>query len=255
MAGTSLLTTLEHAGFDGISAEIYLILVQNGEMSVPNILEYTNLSRASVYEALSELLVHDFVEYRKEGRNAYYTPAHPNRLFGLIEEKKRNFALLEEEMKQTIQTLTGTYNLVISKPGLRFFEGRDGFKEALDDTLTSQEPIYTFVNLDDVEKYVDDINKTYVSQRRAKGVEKRLLLLDTPGNREYIKKQGGSLSDTRFLPKEVVPFKTGMQIYDGKISYFTLRKDNLIAVIIEDKDIYQMNRNLFEYLWSISHVQ
>jgi sugar-specific transcriptional regulator TrmB len=242
---------LIEAGLEPTETEIYLILAKNGELTVPGILEHTTLSRASVYDALSELLVKEYVEYRKEGRNAYYKPVHPSKLYSLIEQKKRDVALLEGELGETVRSLTGSYNLANNKPGVRFFDDKEGFEEALNDSLSATETIYTFVNLDDVKKYADDVNKAYVAKRQKKGIQKKILLLDTPGDRDYIKAQGEEATDARFLPKELVPFRTGMQIYNNKISYFTLREKNIVAIIIEDPDIYQMHRNIFEFLWNL----
>jgi hypothetical protein len=102
-------------------------------------------------------------------------------------------------------------------------------------------------------KYADKINKKYVEERRNKGIGKKILILDTAENREYIRQQGNNLTDYRILP-ESIKFNVGMQIYDGKVSYFTLREDNKVAILIEDKNIYEMQRNLFEFLWQISTV-
>ncbi len=241
--------TLIEVGLHPSAAEIYLILVENGEMTVPAMLKKTKLSRAMVYEVLPELLANGHIEYRKEGREAYYRPAHPGKLLDLLEQKKRDVALLENEMKQTINTLSGTFNLAFHKPGVRFFEGREGFREALSMTLEATETIYTYADLDAVEKYVKDINDEYVVERRKRNINKKLLVLNTPKAQAFMQAQGGELSDTRFLPAEITEFHTGMQIYNNTVAYFTLRAENISAMIIHDPDIYRLHRNLFESEW------
>ena len=245
---SSIQETLQQAGFEPSVADIYVALIENGELSVPSIKEQVQLSRAAIYEGLNQLMAEDFVEYRKEGRNAFYKAAHPNKLFGLIEQKKREIALFEGEMKETIETLTGAYNVADHRPGVRFFDGKEGFGEALSDTLSAEE-IYTYIDLESVKKHAQEINKPYVEARRKKGINKKLLILDTPENRAFMEQQGSELSDFRFLPKNMKPFKTGMQIYKNRISYFTLREKNSIVVIIDDPDIYTMHKHMFEYLW------
>src|SRR3990167_3866587 len=111
--------TLIAAGMEPVVAEIYLVLIQNGELTVPQILEKTTLSRASVYDALTLLVAQDYVGYRKQGMHAFYKPGHPNKLFELIEQKKRDVALLEGEVKETVSSLIGTYNLTQHRPGVR----------------------------------------------------------------------------------------------------------------------------------------
>jgi sugar-specific transcriptional regulator TrmB len=249
---STITETLQNAGFEPSTAEIYVILLQNGELDVPKISEKTAFSRASIYDSLNQLLAAGYIEYRKEGRNAYYKPAHPNKLFGLVEQKKRESELLRQELNSTIQSLTGMYNLSLNKPGIRFFEGAEGFREALFDTLTSTETIYTIVDLEAVLKYVEEINQEYVAKRREKGINKRILVTNTPGNRAYLAKQGKNLTDAKLLPAEIPSFENGMQIYSGKVSHFTLREDNIVAIIIEDKDVYYMQKKIFEYLWAVS---
>lgn len=247
---SAITDSLVKAGFEPSVAEIYTVLVESGELSVGQIVEKSKLSRAGAYDALNLLLAQGYLEYRKEGRNAFYKAVHPDKLYGLVEEKKREAALLEDEMKNAIKSLTGAFNLTQNKPGVRFFDGRDGFKEALYDSLTSKEPIYAYVDLEAVKKYVDDINKPYAAERIKRGVMKKLLVLDTPATREYLQAQGTGSTEYKFLPKTLCQFFTGVEIYDGKVSYFTLREDKIFAVIIQDKDIYQFHRAMFEMLWS-----
>jgi sugar-specific transcriptional regulator TrmB len=246
----ALQETLTAAGLQPLAAQIYLILIENGELTPKAIATHTSLSRASIYEGITELLTKDYIEYRKEGRNAYYKPAHPQILESLVEQKKREAALLEGEMKETIRALTGSYNLTMKKPGIRMFEGMDGFAEALDDTLTAKDTIYTFVDVDSVETFAHDVNAAYVKKRQALGKEKKILMFNTPSSRAYMENIGSAATTTRLLPEGMLPFHTGMQIYDNKISYFTLRKDNIISMIIEDQDIAQFHRSMFEHYWN-----
>jgi len=245
---SSLTETLAQAGLESISAEIYLILVQNGEMAVPQVLEKTDLSRASVYEALSELLALGYVEYRKDGRNAFYKPVHPNKLFGLIEEKKRELSLFEREMKNTIKSLIGEYNLANNKPGVRFFEGEEGIREVIFDSLNAKNEILTYLDVDATQNYISNINKEYVKQRIEKNIYKRQIAPDTPFTRERYKKYS-PLLEVRLMPKDMKPFNTSVQIYNNTISFSTLNEKKMIGVIIEDKQIVDLHRSIFEYVW------
>ncbi|MFH1291604.1 MAG: helix-turn-helix domain-containing protein [bacterium] len=246
----SIQETLMEYGFDPSEAEIYVILQQNGELDVPTILGKTNLSRASVYDSLNFLISKEFVEYRKQGRRAFYRPSHPTKLFGLIEQKKRESSIIGQEMEQTIRDLTGMYNITQNKPGVRFFEGKEGLIEALYDTLNETGPIYAYIDSDAVDEFTADINKDYIKKRIKKGISKKILALDTPETRKVFKEEINDLTEFKFLPKEIRPFGTAMQIYGNKISYFTLRENDVIALIIDDPHICQMHKNIFAYFWN-----
>lgn len=246
------LDTLTKAGMSEKNAELYLILAELGETTVPEILKHTGLSRATVYEVLPELLAGDLIEYRKDGRVAYYRAAHPNKLLELLDQKKRQLALLEDEMQQTVRQVTGSFQLANNKPGVRFFEGRDGFMEALEDTLTTKGEILTFLDLAAVEHHVKDMNDAYVKKRRERGVHKRILLVNDAENKKIFQRYGKEHTDIRLLPATLQSFHIGMQIYDNKISYFTLREDAIVAIIIEDPQVAEIHRNMFHYLWEVS---
>jgi len=251
---SSIQETLISAGLEPSTAQIYVILAENGELPVSEIIQKSQLSRAGAYDALNILMAQEFIEYRKEGRNVFYKAKHPDKLFGLIEEKKRETALFEQEMNESIRSLVGSFNLANNKPGVRFFEGEEGIKEALFDSLHSTEPILTFMDMHSMEAVIGKINEEYVQERTKKNISKKIIITTSPEAEIYLEKnKNNSLTQIAILPKDVLPFKTGFQIYNNKIVYFTHRQENLLAIMIQDPDIYQMNKSIFEYIWKLNY--
>ena len=69
-----------------------------------------------------------------------------------------------------------------------------------------------------------------------------------PKIQELKKRDKKELREIRFLPKGF-KINTHTQIYGNKIAILTLRKEQLIGVIIENKDIVETQKSLFEFLW------
>ncbi len=256
----SISNTLTTAGFEPIVAEIYLILVNNGELTVPQILEHTELSRASVYEALPELLAGEYIEYRKEGRQAFYKPAHPNQLASLVEQKKRDVALLEGEMGETIRSLVGAYNLSSSKPGVRFFEGREGVYEALDslanDFTQDDEKIFSFVKVKSSEQVVElnDAVAHFLQKRIEANVHTSVLAIESPEAILLKEQDEKSMRETRLVPSSnsFVDFPGGeILIYKNDICIVTAEGDTYLALIISSPGVSQMFKTLFLSEWSL----
>ncbi len=239
-------------GLEPSAIETYQALISLGRSQAGTLMEKTGLSRQGIYDALVILMAKELVEYEKQGRNAWYTPVHPSKLYGLIEEQKQVSAVKYQEAEEGIRLLTASFNLTSHKPGVRYFEGIEGAREAIRDSLSATETIYTILNLESLGPELGAVNKSYVEERRKLGISKRLLILDTEQNRASIEAQGPVLTEYRFLPKHIIPFGTAMEIYNNKISYITLRKENLISIILEDPDIYTMHRSMFELLWETS---
>jgi len=237
-------------GFGKSTAKIYELLVKNGESSVSDLIDKSELSRGGIYDALSSLQEKNLVKHRKKGRKALYKAENPDKLHYLKEEKENEVNRMNAQLESIIHQLKGEYSLTESKPGARFFEGKKGFKEALWDTLEAEE-IYTIADVESVQKYVPEINEEYVKTRRKKSIDKKILITNTEASRNYMKKQGEELTDTRLLPENMDPFRTGVEIYDNKVSFFTLREENITATIIEDPDIHKMQKSMFEFLWNL----
>lgn len=243
---------LTNYNFTDAQIEIYRILIEHGESTVSEVLANTSLSRTSVHDALNDLLVRELVEYRKEGRNAYYKAVHPNKLYALLEEKKQTTARLNAEMEEVIRSMVGSYNLGESKPGVRFFEGVEGVKNIFDELLTTTEEMYTFADIEALDQTIADINQQYVQQRIAKQQSKKILILDTPEARQSKTLKNTELTEIRMLPKEMNRFHTGMNIFNNKLVYLTLTQEHMVGLIVEDPHIYSLHRGLFELLWGIS---
>lgn len=245
-----LLDTLTKAGLDPITASVYLALIELGETQVGSVQEKTALSRASVYEALSGLLAEGYVEYRKQGRVAYYKPVHPQKLEELVGQKKREVALLEGEMGETIRSLTGTFNLAFNKPGVKLYEGKEGLQEILYHSLTAKDKIFTFVNSDTVDTYLKQVDSEYVKERIKKGIKKDIIMADTPAAREYIKSMNHDLTEVKLLSSNEYPFHAAVEIYNNTLSYLTVNNDQIVAVLIDHPEIATFHKSMFRYFWN-----
>ena len=248
---TTALTTL---GLGENEAVLYEILLKTPEATIPELTKKSPFSRTMLYYILEQLEAWELLYTKKKGSKTVYIAEHPNNLQEVIRQEERELRNQKKMLKDVIPDLNSMFRMGHNKTGVRFFEGKEGFREALLDSLTAKE-IYAFVDPESLEKHVHQINSEFVKKRRKKNINKKLLILETEANKKFMERQGTELTDVRFLPAEINPFKTGMQIYDNKISYFTIREKSVIAVIIEDKDIFEMHHNLFEYLWSVSDIK
>ncbi|MFB6182382.1 MAG: TrmB family transcriptional regulator [Candidatus Magasanikbacteria bacterium] len=239
---------LEYYGLDNVQIKVYKKLVKVGESRVPDLVDALELSRASIYDALKELQNKNLIVDRKEGRKTYYKSEHPDKLHELVEDKKREMKTKSNRMKEVIDKLKGDYMKQSNRPGVRVFEGKEGFKEAMYDNLEAEE-IYSIVDVVSTTDFINEINKEYVEERKRRGIKKKMLIRRSKEDIEQIKKQGSDLSEVRILPESFPAFDSSVQIYNNKVGYFTLREEQILAVIINDPAISQMNKNIFEHLW------
>ncbi|MEK7623198.1 MAG: helix-turn-helix domain-containing protein [Patescibacteria group bacterium] len=248
----TVLDTLTEGGLSPSAAEIYLALVELGELTVPKILEKVKLSRAMIYEVLPELLAGGYVEYRKDGKIAYYKPVHPGKLLDLVNQKKRDVALLEDEMKTTIQSLSGKFNLAFNRPGVKFFEGVEGLKEIYKDTLREQKPIYAILSPAVIEPSLKDwLDKTYVKERVVKGIEAQVIASSSAATDAYHEHDKESLRETVVVPNSKFPIDVEIDLYgENQIAFISFGKAELIGVTMESPAIYTSMKTFFQLAWA-----
>lgn len=243
--------TLVNAGFEPSVAKIYTILVENNELAVNEIVKRSELSRAGAYDALNILLVQGYVEYRKEGRNAYYKALHPNKLYAMVEQKKRNEVLFEQEMGETIKTLIGSFNLSNNKPGVRFFEGEEGLKEIYLDTLKEPETIYALLSPAAVKDSLKDwLNGVYVKQRVDKKIEAKVIAPASNETDLYHQEDKTNFRETVVVSPTNYPVEIEIDIYGKqKVAFISFNEKEMVGFIIDSPAIYKTMKTLFNLSW------
>ncbi len=241
---------LINAGLSEIQAKTLDFLIRSGESKAADIAKNTALARGVAYKALDELILLGLIEKQEKGSKvARFRAEHPSKIEEFFEEKERQSHKQKREFIQSLPDIISSYNLASNKPGVKFLEGEDGIRIALFDTLKSTTEIYTFADIKATNENLKEINDEYARKRERLGIKKKIIVSDSEENRKFFEGFDNEITQVKFIKKEYYPFKTGMQIYNNKVSYQTLEKENNIAVIIEDRNIYQMHKLFFEYMW------
>lgn len=241
---------INRLGLTEVQAEIFNSLLSDGPDKASSLAKRVKRPRGVAYKGLDELANLGLIEKsEKKPGAAIYSALHPANLDILLNRREEKLNRDRQHFQEGLPQLISAYNMRSDRPGLRFYEGEEGIQKALEDTLTSKETIYTFADLEAVEKNIRAINAAYAKKRMKLGIEKRIIIADTPFNREFISNLGHQSTDFRFLPPEFYNFNSGIQIYDNKVSYQVIEAEKKMAIIIDNPNIYRANRLLFEYIW------
>lgn len=241
---------LEKTGLSKEQAAVYEVLVKQGPLPAGKLSSFAGLKRGLTYKVLGELEGLGLVEKKDEPKKVLrFEATHPLRMRDLVEKNERNAKDAREVLETVLPKLVSDFNLVSGKPGVQFYEGKEGVKEVLADSLTSKTEIYSYADIEAIVKYIKDTNEWYVAKRERLEIKKKGILLDTPFSRQYLTDYHKVVTDTKFIKYDAPPFQSVMQIYDNKISYITLAPEHMIGVIITDQHIYEMHKYLFEYAW------
>lgn len=246
----------------GLSKEqaiVYEVLLKLGESPASTIAKAipsgTTLSRPLVYKVLEELIGLDLASKSDEaGKVATFTPKHPVAITKVIDKEKERIERTKKQFLTTSGKLSSLFNLSVGKPGVQFYEGKDGVWEVLMDSMGATEEILTYADLEAIAKYIPDLNAEYSALREDKVVKKRGLVIDSPEARKFLTSYDGKVTKIKLIRTDLVHphFQTIMQIYDNKVSYLTLTDEYLVGIIITDQFIANTHKYLFESMWKLS---
>jgi sugar-specific transcriptional regulator TrmB len=244
---------LEALGLSDQQATLYAILIKSGPIKARDLVPRTPYNRGVVYKILDELENLGIVTRDdKPNQVSLFQAAHPSALKTLLQQKEQEIRSQERILNGILPSLLSSYNLSIGRPGVTFYEGEQGFIDILNDSLTSSEEIFTYVDSETLSEHsILHKEKKYVESRIKKRIPKRILVTDTPFARKNALIKQNEFTEFRFLPKSVTLFAAAMEIYDGKVSYLTYHEDIITGLLIEHPAIYTMHRQLFAAQWKM----
>ena len=119
--------TLEQIGLSPNQAAIYEILIKNGPLSAGKIAQKSPLKRGLVYKILEELAAMNIVEKLEEPKKvAVFRANHPLKLKDLAENKEQKARDSIKILESLLPSLTSDFNLISGRPGVKFYEGKEG---------------------------------------------------------------------------------------------------------------------------------
>lgn len=246
-----MLSQLKNLGLSDKEAKVYLASLELGPSTIQIIAKKAGIKRATAYSNIESLIKRGLVSSFVQGKKNYFTSESPERLLSLLRveekelrEKKREFKTVLDDLK-SLEKLTKK-----DTPVVRFFEGVEGIEAIRQDILkTKIKSLNQIVNLD--KAY--EMFPPGPSDHRKKMREK---LKKIPERMIYTSKKGAILAPrqnsiklrTKFIESDKFDFFSEILIYNNKVAIIC-QKNQLIGTILENSEITQSIRAIFEFLW------
>lgn len=237
---------LKQAGLTADQAAIYEVLLQNGPSSAGDLTPKTAYKRGMVYKILGELEDLGIVDKEEEGKIAVFHPVHPLRLKGFTEKQERKVKEAQVALERIMPRLTSEFNLALGKPGVRFFEGREGVIQVFEEIIKEKEHIDSIEGKGEIEKFFPEYHASFVRRRIKKGVKNRVIC---PSTNPLNKTSQKELRETRRISAKKYPLSMDITIIKGKVTLSTFNEGSAIGIVIDHPEIAKNFRILFQYIW------
>lgn len=234
---------LKNVGLSENEAKVYLAALELGETSVYRLAKKSGVKRTTTYLAVENLKEKGLMSSYESNGVAVCYAENPKKLVESIEHRKR-------DIERILPELLAFTNLIDKKPKIRYFEGKEAYKEVFSDVLKhpDMEMLGTFnERFWDWEGY---FTSYFMPKRQDKKIWGRVLFKDNPKLQEIAASGKVIFTEIRLVPSEKFNVEIEMVIY-GKNKVGFVSYDEEMAIIIESRKIHDTQKSFFEVMWDV----
>ena len=238
-----LTNTLQTIGLTDKEADIYQATMSLGPSSVQKIAQTAEVKRTTAYSVLESLKQKGLMKTNIQGWKTLYEAENPEKLESIVDQ-------MRHEIKKTLPDFASIYNLHSGGAFIRCYEGIEGVKQVYEDLLRDIKPHEDYLIVGEMNQWFRQDPEFFHNfmERRAKlDINIRVLMQDSESAREQKKIERNFNWHIKIMPPGF-SLTTNMVIIPGRVVINQL-KPPLLAMVIENDSIVQMNRELFEILW------
>jgi sugar-specific transcriptional regulator TrmB len=228
-------------GLTDHEAKVYLANLRLGSARVEEIAKRAGVLRTTCYDILKSLVEKGFAGYVIKSGVKYYSAADPKKLLSILDEKRKR-------VQEVLPALEAMKESVLAKPKIELFEGKEGIKSAYERMMAAKAEVMGYGNAERSWGFLVYYLPAYVRRRVKAGIKSRLILEKSARSEEIRNRDTKEKRQTRFLPA-MKGMEAVVYIFGDKIAMMTFVQREPIAVIIENKEIADSQRIIFEALW------
>lgn len=241
---------LQLFGCNQREASIYLQALILGPTTIQELSKSLNHNRITVHSAAEQLIIKGFCYETRKGKRRLLVAEDPTVLHRLLQKQENELKILKENVEHFSSLLSSLQTLSIGVPVVKFYEGKEGFRNMLEETLSSQNEVLvcTYVDL-----FAHSISAAYLEdyfrRRAAKDIYTRLIYPPSKFGQAVVRKSAVYKIQIRIL-QGAPEWKAGVFSWNDSLGIQSLTEGRLTCTIIQNKDIAHFWREIvYPMLW------
>ena len=243
--------TLEKLWLNEKEIKIYLTSLSFGQSPASVLWEKHKIARSTANYTCQSLVDKWLMNVIQKWNMFLFSPENPEKLLSMI---NREYEHVEKKFQATrliMDDLQSMINPERKLPKVKYFTWVDGLKEMFQDVLELWEDVRGFIDLswDINQEILDYIKYDYIPKRYKKWMNAFSIFNDLDLSDGWKKNSQSKNREYKILGNEQYPLENCVQIYAGKVAFYSLKNDDLTGVIIENPYIFQTQLTLFQFIW------
>lgn len=232
-------------------ANLYIYSLGIGVETIQKLAKGLGRNRTTVYSEVEQLLKKGLLYETRKDKKRYIGAENPNVFYSLLQQRENELALLKGNISYAVDLLSAIKPSDGSVPIVKLYEGVDGFKKMLEETLSAKDEVLVFTYVKLFSELLDPkYLEKYFERRSTKGIHTRLIFPPCDFANKVNEKSSEYKIQVRLMP-EGVEWKAGIFSWNDNIAIQSFTEGKLTCTVIENKDIAHFYRKvIFELAWS-----
>jgi sugar-specific transcriptional regulator TrmB len=252
VATMDILQNLKTLGLDEHEAAVYLKLLGKDTYSLSELSRELNIPRTTVYRICKSLSEKKFLEWVFYHRGKKVKAVKIDNLEYIVNEKKEELTSIEAAL-QNIKLATTQISKTLPKTQLRYYEGKEGMKQLIWNTLSAQEEILGYSIYGRKEIVGEAFIEKYVINFQKKHLQDKVLINKKILPRVYKALAGvhqQQMNDVKVISQKDFYISGDTYIYNNVYAVNFWNEKEIIGVEIENPEIVKVQKSIFTTLWN-----
>ena len=247
---------LSPLGLTEDKSKIYLTLLESGPLNTLELTTKTDIKRPYIYRLCKELAAESFVKITEANQVAQFSAMPPKILISKAKEMhaqaQSNYAVINSLLPE----LQKKFHLIDTSPAVSQLQGISGLKKVNRDIIDTHEEIFLLRSIYD---HDDPRMREEVRAQIKKQVQKNLHTKVITPLTEYTKQvfmehDKENLVDRHITKDKNFLLPSQIMIYGTKVAITSIKNNNL-TTIIDNQEINQTFRQLFNFIWKTTQAE
>jgi HTH-type transcriptional regulator, sugar sensing transcriptional regulator len=238
---------LSNLGLSEKEAKVYLAALELGKSPVQKISQKAGVNRATTYVIIEGMMKKGLMSSYHEDKKQFFFAEAPEKLKILFKDQELALKRKEEYLEKLLPELKAINISKEDRPTVRYFEGKEGLRAMSEEFILTKhnEPAKMIYSVDLLSDVFSADEKAMMRNRRlAKKIQVRSLVNDEQGKHD----PNSDLTKHIKIPFSKYPVFSDIALFGDKVRIAT-QKGNLLGMIIENKEIADTLKTLFDLAW------
>jgi len=253
MDQTKTLIQLQELGLTAKESCVYLSILEHGPLSTTQLSRLTKIPKTNIYRMTENLLIQNLVNKIIGPRGVLFEATSPDYFKTLIDDKINKLSHIQESLPPLLGELKALQNNPKYKTNVRFYEGLDGIKQLIWNSLEADTIIYGYSTLGRAIALGNDFEERVEREYKVRKITDRIIINDSKDTLAYLARAHkpslhGNIN-IRIFPEEDFYISNDIMIYNNILSVSTWKDKNYFGFEIENAEVVKTQKSMYNIMW------